>query len=234
MSEGDETPRGTGPGGEHYSYDWRKLVNPIRGRPSNANHEEKGYFASLISSTPSTAPAPASATPSLNQQQQWQPPGSAVSARFQTPVSSRPSSPTRRSSLAYPELAAGGVGSNNEPSTPPPSTSRRKMPAFRIALPHREPFNQHIFSQHHSKTPGWSEPYSAPPFVPFNEAEEKAKRPLNERLVDWCLYSYWVPLLLRLANFSLTIATMSLGIRIRQKEMDLGADGIIGSSPVGM
>lgn len=103
-------------------------------------------------------------------------------------------------------------------------------------MPTPQPYS--AYTQHHSKTPGWSEPYSAHPrrSVSRHRDPEKgdagARKGIKARIGRWTLYSFWTPLFLRLANFALTCTTLALGVRIRNLEAKASLTGITGSSPL--
>ncbi|CED84548.1 hypothetical protein [Phaffia rhodozyma] len=124
------------------------------------------------------------------------------------------------------------------PAVVTPHKSRKDpKPSFRIALPTPQPF---LHSAHHSKTPGWSSPYAAPERLrrfSGTDMESGGSKGSNskswwERIQDYVLYNTWVPLVIRLFNFSLAVCTLALGIKIRALERAAGLPGVTGSSPL--
>lgn len=123
-------------------------------------------------------------------------------------------------------------------ATGPLKAHKTSKPSFRIDLPTPHPFSH---SAHHSKTPGWSSPYSAPQRLRRLSATElesggsrgSTKKGWVERAQNYVLHNTWVPLVIRLVNFSFTICTLGLGIKIRSLEGAVHLMGVIGSSPLG-
>jgi hypothetical protein len=136
---------------------------------------------------------------------------------------------------------------NSNPNDhPPPPTERPRRAAFmsqmKISIP-TPSFHVQTHSAHHSKTPGWSEPYLPNPAYTSAYTQSAATRrsTLNSQLASrtraqrwwaWVGGSHWVPLVGRGGNFVLTAVMLGLAIKIRALEKDLGLDGLTGSSPV--
>lgn len=122
------------------------------------------------------------------------------------------------------------------PATPVRARRASHRPNFRLSLPTPQPYS--AYTQNHSKTPGWSEPYSAHPRRSVSrhrdpeKGDDGAREGIKARIGRWTLYSFWTPLFLRLANFALTCTTLALGVRIRNLEAKASLTGITGSSPL--
>ena len=136
-----------------------------------------------------------------------------------------------------------------------PTRPRRAShrPNFRLSLPTPQPHP--TYTEHHSKTPGWAEAYA--PFASKRSAAAHGRSlsrarsdhlsekdfsstqgdggfrgGVKAKIARWTLYSFWTPLVLRLANFALTCTTLGLGVRIRNLESAAGLRGITGPSPL--
>lgn len=149
-----------------------------------------------------------------------------------------------------------------EPEQPPESSSSYfpSPPTRPSPLRLQIPRNAHSFTLAQSKTPGWATPWAPsnaprqggpymrsgsqiPPETAFNgfqglDEQEKDLAPMSawkrrrRTFRSFILTNAYVPLLCRIANFSFTTATLGVAIRLRQMEIDNGALGAVGSSPI--
>lgn len=154
-------------------------------------------------------------------------------------------SPSQDGDLPLPASPSGYA----TPTCPRRATHR---PNFRLSLPTPQPHP--TYTEHHSKTPGWAEAYT--PFASrrsgahgrslsrargdhlsekdfsSTQGDHSFRGDIKAKIARWTLYSFWTPLVLRLANFALTCTTLGLGVRIRNLESAAGLRGITGPSPL--
>lgn len=142
--------------------------------------------------------------------------------------------------------------SESDASYFPDPPVRQGTASLRLQMPR----STHPFTLAQSKTPGWSTPWApgrpsraylrsgttVPPRQTgtFSELPEHEKADVEmsawtrrkKSVRNFVLTNAYVPLIIRLLNFSFTSATLGIAIRLRHIEIKNDALGVVGSSPL--